>query len=214
VPVTRILLVDDHPLFRSAVRGLLDSDAGLKVVGEAGTAAQALQALRLTRPSLALLDVSLPDQSGVELLPRLRAIRPQLPVLFVSAHPVSGFALPLLRAGAQGYISKQAAPAELLRAVLCVAAGERYLSAECRTLLCRTDAAPAAPHSLLSQRELQVFVRIARGLPPSATAAELKLSVKTIGTYRSRILDKLGLASNAEMAAYAVRNNLLDTVAH
>ena len=210
----RILLVDDHPVFRDGLRRLLEADPALQVVGEADSAAEALEAFVRTAPALVILDVSLPDQSGVDLLPRLKALRREVPVLFLSAHPESGFALPLLRAGAQGYIGKQRTPALILEAVHAVAAGRGYRPAELVAPSVDAPAAAGPRHSLLSRRELQVFTRIARGLPPAATAAELQLSVKTVGTYRSRILEKLGVASNAELAAYAVRNHLLDTAIH
>ena len=214
LPGTRILLVDDHPLFRAGVRRILESDATLHVEGEAGTAEQALSLLRSTPASLLLLDISLPDQSGVDLLPRLRESYPNLRVLYLSAHPESGFGPPLLRAGAQGYLNKQCTAAEILAAVRCVAAGDRYLPDPVRAQREQPDTDALTPHRRLGSRELQVFVRIARGLAPATTAAELNLSVKTIRSYRRRILEKLGLRSDAEMAAYAVRHHLLDSAIH
>lgn len=213
-PRTSVLLVDDHPLFRAGLRRLLESDPTLRVAAEAGSGAEALALLRSTAIGMVILDISLPDQSGVELLPRIHAIRRELPVLFLSAHPESGFALPLLRAGARGYLSKQSSAEDILSAVRNVVRGERHVPPAIQQQLALSPEAPLSPHRLLSSRELQVFVRIARGMPPATTAAELKLSVKTISTYRIRILEKLGLASNAEMAAYAVRNHLLDTAIH
>jgi two-component system, NarL family, invasion response regulator UvrY len=211
---TRILLVDDHPLFRSGLRHLLEDDGHLLVVAEAGSAAEAQVQLRLANPDLVILDISLPDGSGVDLLDSLRAQRPDLPVLFLSAHPESGFALPLLRAGAQGYLEKHAPPDRILEAVRTVVAGKRYLTPTLAQRLAGPAGDATAGHERLSWRELQVFTRIARGVSPATTAAELQLSVKTIGTYRTRILEKLGLASNAELAAYAVRNRLLDPAIH
>lgn len=212
--VTRVLLVDDHPLFRSGLRRLLEAEPRLSVVAEAGSAAEALVQLCRTQPDLVILDISLPDGSGVDLLDTLRAQRQDLAILFLSAHPEAGFALPLLRAGARGYLEKQAPPDRILEAIRRVAAGERYLTPHLAQRLAGAAGADAAGHERLSRRELQVFTRIARGVPPATTAEELKLSVKTIGTYRTRILEKLGLASNAELAAYAVRNRLLDPAIH
>ncbi len=201
--MARILLVDDHAIFRAGVRLCLSTDATLEVVAEAGSAREALEQLYRTHPDLVLLDISLPDGSGIDLMGKLLTAQPEVAVLFFSAHPAAHFAGPLLRAGAQGYLCKDTAPQELLRAVRRVLGGQRYTPAG-------MPEAEQAPHRRLSHRELQVFTRIARGLPPAATAAELKLSVKTVGTYRTRILEKLGVASNAEVAAYAVRNSLLD----
>ena len=211
---TRVLLVDDHPLFRAGLKRLIESDPQLRVVAEAGSAAEALAQVRLARPALVVLDISLPDGSGVDLLDTLRAQRQGLAVLFLSAHPESGFALPLLRAGAQGYLEKHSPPDRILEAVREVAAGRQYLTPTLATRLAHDEAGSGTGHERLSWRELQVFTRIARGVPPAATALELKLSVKTIGTYRARILEKLGLTSNAELAAYAVRNQLLDPAVH
>ena len=212
---TRVLLVDDHPLFRAGLRRLLESDAQLQVVAEAGSAAEALHQVRLSSPDLVVLDIALPDRSGADLLASLHAQRQGLAVLFLSAHPEEGFAPPLLRAGARGYLEKCCAPDRILDAVRSVAAGQRYLTPTLAARLAREDVGLAdLRHERLSWRELQVFTRIARGVPPAATAAELQLSVKTVGTYRARILEKLGLASNAELAAYAVRNHLLDTAVH
>jgi DNA-binding NarL/FixJ family response regulator len=212
--VTRVLLVDDHPLFRAGLRRLLEGESQLAVVAEAGTAAEALTQLRLATPDLVVLDISLPDGSGVDLLDTLRAQRPDLAVLFLSAHPESGFALPLLRAGAQGYLEKHSPPDRILEAVRTIASGARYLTPTLAQRLAGDVGDAASAHERLSWRELQVFARIARGVPPATTAEELKLSVKTIGTYRTRILEKLGLTSNAELAAYAVRNRLLDPAVH
>ena len=211
---TRVLLVDDHPLFRAGLRRLLEGDGQLAVVAEAGTAAEALTQLRLAVPDLVVLDISLPDGSGVDLLDTLRAQRPDLAVLFLSAHPESGFALPLLRAGAQGYLEKHSPPDRILEAIRTIASGARYLTPTLAQRLAGDAGHAAFGHERLSWRELQVFTRIARGVPPATTAEELKLSVKTIGTYRTRILEKLGLTSNAELAAYAVRNRLLDPAVH
>jgi DNA-binding NarL/FixJ family response regulator len=201
--MVRILLVDDHEIFRAGVRQWLSTDATLEVVSEAGSGKEAMEQLQQNHPDLVLLDISLPDGSGIDLLGKLLAAQPQLAVLFFSTHPATHFAAPLLRAGARGYLCKDATPQELLRAIRLVAEGQRYAPVGAASIL-------QAPHRSLSHRELQVFTRIARGLPPAVTAAELQLSVKTVGTYRTRILEKLGVASNAEVAAYAVRNRLLD----
>ena len=201
--MVRILLIDDHEIFRAGVRQWLRTDPTLEVVSEAGSGKEAMEQLQRTHPDLVLLDIALPDGSGVDLLGKLLTAQPQLAVLVVSSHSATHFAAPMLRAGARGYLCKDATPQELLRAIRLVADGQRYAPG-----IASNES--QAPHRSLSHRELQVFTRIARGLPPAVTAAELQLSVKTVGTYRTRILEKLGVASNAEVAAYAVRNSLLD----
>jgi DNA-binding NarL/FixJ family response regulator len=207
----RVLIVDDHPLLRSGVRDLLQTSTDIRVVAEAASAEEACEHLDREQPDVLLLDISLPGQSGVDLLQQLRRERPALPVLFLSMHPETSFAIPLLRAGASGYLTKTAPPDELMRAVRVAAAGQKYIAPAVAELLCTGNGAAAdpSPHLKLSPREMQIFTRIARGLAPAAMASELSLSVKTIGTYRTRILEKMALSSNAEIATYAVRNQLL-----
>jgi two-component system, NarL family, invasion response regulator UvrY len=208
----RVLLVDDHPILRAGVRDLLQQDPGIAVVGEAASAEDAQALLKDVEVDVLLLDISLPGQSGVDLLHQLRRERPTLAVLFLSMYPESTFAVPLLRAGAAGYITKTAQPDELVRAVRAAGTGQKYIGTAVAELLCATIGSPVepTPHLKLSPREMQIFTRIAKGLAPAAMADELSLSVKTIGTYRTRILEKMGLSSNAELAAYAVRNQLLE----
>jgi two-component system, NarL family, invasion response regulator UvrY len=208
----RVLIVDDHPIFRSGVRDLLSADPEIDVVAEAASAEDALAKLHDTPTDVILLDISLPGQSGADLLHQLRRETPGVAVLFLSMYPENTFAVPLLRAGASGYLSKTAPPDELIRAVRLAGSGQKYIAPAVAELLCANIGSPAepTPHLKLSPREMQIFTRIARGLPPSAMAGELSLSVKTIGTYRTRILEKLNLSSNAELAAYAVRNQLLE----
>jgi two-component system invasion response regulator UvrY len=208
----RVLIVDDHPILRSGVRELLEADPEISVVAEAASAEEASQRLGDTEADVMLLDISLPGQSGVDLLHQLRKDKPGIAVLFLSMYPENTFAVPLLRAGASGYISKTAPPDELIRAVHIAGCGQKYIAPAVAELLCANIGSPIepTPHLKLSPREMQIFTRIAKGLAPSFMAAELKLSVKTIGTYRTRILEKMGLSSNAELAAYAVRNQLLE----
>ena len=165
-----------------------------------------------TKVDVVVLDITLPGQSGIELLKHLRTERPDLQILVLSMHPERSFAVRLMRAGANGYVPKMIVPEELVKAVRAVGAGRRYITPIVAELLA-SDAASDEEgplHNRLSERELQVFTRIAKGISPAVMANELGLSVKTVSTYRARILEKMGMRSNAEIAAYAVRNQLVD----
>lgn len=208
-----VLIVDDHALLRAGVREMLADEEDMLVVGEAGSAEEALAVLNGgTKVDVVVLDITLPGQSGVELLQQLRQERPELAILMLSMHPERSFAVRLMRAGANGYVPKMIVPEELVKAVRAVGRGRRYITPIVAELLASDCAADdAGPlHNRLSERELQVFTRIARGISPAVMANELGLSVKTVSTYRARILEKLGMRSNAEIAAYAVRNQLVD----
>lgn len=210
---TRVMIVDDHALLRAGVREMLADEPDLEVVAEAGSAEEALQLLRDgTAVDVLVLDISLPGQSGVDLLRQLKQDQPEIQILVLSMHPEKSFAVRLMRAGASGYVPKMIVPDELVRAVRSVGAGKRYITPTVAELLASEFAAEAEGplHNRLSERELQVFTRIARGIAPAAMASELGLSVKTVSTYRARILEKMGMRSNAEIAAYAVRNHLVD----
>jgi two-component system invasion response regulator UvrY len=210
----RVLIVDDHAILRAGVREMLADEPDLKVVGEAGSAEEALQLLRdgETGVDVVVLDITLPGQSGIELLKQLRTERPELAILVLSMHPERSFAVRLMRAGANGYVPKMIVPEELVKAVRAVGTGRRYITPVVAELLASDCAADEEGplHNRLSERELQVFTRIARGISPAVMANELGLSVKTVSTYRARILEKMGMRSNAEIAAYAVRNQLVD----
>lgn len=209
----RVLIVDDHAILRAGVREMLADEEDLQVVGEAGSAEETLQLLNNgTEVDVVILDVTLPGQSGIDLLKTLRRDRPDLQILVLSMHPERSFAVRLMRAGANGYVPKMIVPEELVRAVRAVGSGRRYITPIVAELLASEAAAEedGPLHNRLSERELQVFTRIARGVSPAVMANELGLSVKTVSTYRARILEKMGMRSNAEIAAYAVRNQLVD----
>ena len=208
----RILIVDDHAILRAGVREMLSDEDDLQVVAEAGSAEEALQTLRDTAVDVVVLDITLPGQSGIDLLKQLRRDRPELAILVLSMHPERSFAVRLMRAGANGYVPKMIVPEELVKAVRAVGMGRRYITPIVAELLASDCAADEEGplHNRLSERELQVFTRIARGISPAVMANELGLSVKTVSTYRARILEKMAMRSNAEIAAYAVRNQLVD----
>jgi two-component system invasion response regulator UvrY len=209
----RVLIVDDHAILRAGVREMLSDEADLRVVAEAGSAEEALQTLRNgTGVDVVVLDITLPGQSGIDLLTQLRRDRPDLAILVLSMHPERSFAVRLMRAGANGYVPKMIVPEELVKAVRAVGTGRRYITPIVAELLASDCAADEEGplHNRLSERELQVFTRIAKGISPAVMANELGLSVKTVSTYRARILEKMAMRSNAEIAAYAVRNQLVD----
>jgi DNA-binding NarL/FixJ family response regulator len=207
----RILLGDDHAIVRSGLKQLLDDDPDFEVGGEASTSAEVLAALRNGTWHLVLLDIALPDRSGVDTLRLIRGVHPDLPVLIVSGYPEEQYAVNLMRAGASGYLRKDADPDEILRAVRLALQGRRYLSDTVSELLAnRLDEDPSRPRHLdLSEREFQVLCQIASGVTVSQIAERLFISVKTVSTYRARLLDKLSMKTNAELTHYAIRNGLV-----
>ncbi len=209
----RILIVDDHAILRAGLRDMIADQPELEVAGEAGSAEEASGQLRQgLNANLVLLDISLPGQSGLDFLRSIKGERPDLQVLVLSMHSERNFAVRVMRAGASGYVPKMAVPDELMKAIRTVGAGRKYITPLLAELLA-TELNPddeGLSHNRLSERELQVFTRIAKGIAPAVMADELGLSVKTISTYRARILEKMNMSSNAEIAAYAVRNQLVE----
>ena len=207
----RVLIVDDHAILRRGLRALLSDTFPKAEFGEAADAEQALEQVGKKQWDVALLDIGLPGKSGLDLLKELKAARPALPVLVLSVHPEDQFAIRALRAGAEGYMTKESAPEVLVNAIRKVLAGGRYVSptlAEKLALNVSKDST-RTPHETLSDREYEVMCRIASGKTVTEIAGELSLSVKTISTYRARILEKLGLKNSAEITRYAIRNGLV-----
>lgn len=207
----QVAIVDDHEIVRAGFREMLASELGVSVAFEAASGEEALSRLRESQCDVLLLDLALPGQSGIDVLRTLRQRHSDLPVLVLTGYPEERFALAMIRNGANGYLCKECGRDELLRAVRTVAQGRRYLSPRLAELLAEEVAGggPELPHQQLSEREMQVFLRLASGQSVSAISAALHLSVKTVSTYRSRLLEKLGVASNAELATYALRNGLI-----
>jgi two-component system invasion response regulator UvrY len=205
--MTRVLLVDDHPVVRHGLRQVLTSTGAAIAVEEAGNADEALDRLRATPCDIVVLDITLPGRSGLDLLKELRRDRPALPVLVLSMHPASEFARRVLSAGASGYLTKDSAPGELARAIARIRAGQRYLSPEVPE---EHSEGSKMPHDRLSDREYQVLRMLAGGKPVSEIAHDLSLSVKSVSTYRARILKKMGFKTNGALMRYAMNNNLVD----
>lgn len=207
----RIAIVDDHAIVRAGFREMLAEEIDLRIEFEAASGEEALERLRETECDVILLDLSLPGQSGVDVLRAVRQRYDNLGVLVLTGFPEERYAVAMIRNGADGYLCKDCDRDELVRAIRTVAQGRRYVSARTAELLADELAGDGAavPHAQLSERELQVFLRLARGESVSDIAAALALSVKTVSTYRSRVLEKLQVASNAELAAYAIRHGLM-----
>ncbi len=209
--MTSVLLVDDHTIFRSGVRHLLLDEPDLRVTGEARNGAEALEQVRNHAYDVVLLDINMEGRSGLDVLGTLRALPRCPPVLMLSMYPEQQYALVAVQAGASGYVAKDAEPSELVQAIRRVAAGGQYLSvAAARTVLDQLrglDRRP--PHERLSIREHQIMVMIVRGMSVTAIADEMALSVKTVSRHRSNLLEKIGVASTAELVLYAVRHGLV-----
>ena len=207
----RIAIVDDHQIVRAGFREMLADELDFEFAFEAATGEEALAGLRAHDTDVLLLDLSLPGQSGVDVLRAARQRHDRLRILVLSGFPEERYALSMIRNGADGYLCKDCTREELVGAIRTVAQGRRYLSPRTAELLAQelTGESTAAAHEKLSDRELQVFLRLARGESVSDIADVLNLSVKTVSTYRTRLLEKLGVGSNAELATYALRHGLI-----
>jgi DNA-binding NarL/FixJ family response regulator len=207
----RILLVDDHPVVRQGIRTILSERMHDAVVGEAADADSALDQIDEGEWDVVIADISLPGKSGLELIKELRTRRPSLPTVVVSMHPASQFARRALSAGAAGYLTKDSSPDEFIVAIEEARKGRRYVGRDAGGMLEQWRQKPAAMlHELLSDREYQVLRLIGSAHTVSDIARELGLSVKTVSTYRSRVLEKLGMRTNAELMRYAIENRLLE----
>jgi two-component system, NarL family, invasion response regulator UvrY len=206
-----VVLCDDHAVLRRGIRDTLTEASDIKVTGEAGGYAELREVLRTAPCDILLLDLNMPGRSGIEVLTSLRETHSAIKVLIVSMYPEDQYALRCLKAGAQGYANKAGDPVELIAAVRTVMQGRKYLTPEVAQMLADSLAQPTpeAPHTALSERELQTLVKIASGRRLSDIAEELMLSPKTVSVYRSRVLEKLKLSNNAELTVYAIRNQLV-----
>jgi two-component system, NarL family, invasion response regulator UvrY len=211
--MARVLIADDHAVVRAGYKQFLEAEAGITAIGETSSGNETLDQLRREKWDLLLMDIYMPDRSGLDILKHVTSGYPQTRVLIMSGLPEEQYARNVLRAGASGYLSKDGSPEELLKAVRTVLVGRRYVSAA----LAESMAADLESshdqnqplHERLSVREFQIFGKLAGGAGVGKIAEELSLSVKTVSTYRSRILEKMNFASNADMTAYALRNGLI-----
>ena len=208
----RVTIADDHAVVRRGLAEILRESPDIDVLDEAGDGDELLASLRQKLPDVAVLDLRMPGPSGLDLIKHIHAEFPALHVLILSANPEDQYAVRVVRAGAAGYLTKESAETELVRAVRRVAGGKKFLTpGMAEALLDHIDADPdALPHAQLSDREFQVMRLIASGMPVSAVADHLSLSVKTVSTYRTRLLQKMGLANNAEITRYALEHSLVE----
>ena len=206
-----VLIVDDHDIVREGLRQIVSETPDIVVGAEARTAAEAIGQVTAQRWDVIVLDLNLPDRSGLDVLTQLRAIAPQVPVLILSMQEQVSYAARALKSGALGYVSKSSAREHLVNAIRKVARGERFLTPELAEELAFDLIQPqrGETHHGLSAREFQVLCLIAAGRPPREIAVELNVSVKTVATHRARLLGKMGLKNNAELVQYAVAHDLL-----
>ena len=211
-PMIRVLIADDHAIVRAGLRQFLADQPDMEIAGEAATGAETVSMVREQPYDVVLLDISMPDRNGVDTLKQLKQIRPEMPVLMLSAYAEEQYAVNMLRAGAAGYVSKESASAQLVSAIRTVAHGRKYVSPGLAQVLADGVGGhgDAPLHASLSQREFQIFCKLAGGMPVSKIAAELFLSVKTVSTYRSRVLEKMGMKTNADLTYYAIKNRLIE----
>ncbi len=207
----RIAIVDDHPMVRAGLRQFFGDHTDLTVVGEAENGRQALDIVRKGEVDVIVMDISMPDQSGVDALIAIKARAPDLPVLILSSFPEAHYATTLLRQGASGYLNKDCDPEDLVSAVRTVARGRKYITPAVAEQLANGLASgnDKPLHEELSHRELQVFLRLANGEAIGHMAVSMSLSVKTVSTYRSRVMEKMQLASNSDLTYYALKNGLM-----
>ncbi len=208
----RILIADDHPLVRAGLKNVLSEESDMNVIGEASDAHELLDLIKRENMDVVLLDISMPGRSGLDVLQELKHDKPKLPVLVFSMHPEDRYALRALRSGAAGYMTKESPPAELVKAIRKIANGGKYVSPPLAEKLAfgLEEGADRPPHETLSDREFQVMCMIASGKAISDIAVELSLSVSTVNTYRSRILEKMQMHSNADLTRYAIQNHLIE----
>lgn len=207
----RLLVADDHKLVRDGLKQILASASDIEVAAEAATGDEALALVKANEFTLALLDMSMPGIAGIELIKRLKLERPKLRILVLSMHGEHQYAARALKAGASGYLTKDSASDQLLRAIRKIASGGVYITeAAAATLVSGTALSDSPPHTLLSDREFEVFGFLAAGHGPTEIADRLHLSVKTVSTHKARILQKLNVTGTAELVRYALEHGLLD----
>lgn len=207
----RIIIVDDHPVVRRGLKQILHEKPDIKVVGEAESAQEAFEIIRTIDCDAVVLDISLPGASGVEILKQLKYEYKKLPVLILSVHPEEQYAVRVMKAGASGYLTKESAPDELVKAIRKIISGGKYISSSlAERLITDIDASGKPRHEKLSDREFEIMRMIAQGKAIKTIGEELYLSEKTVSTYRTRLLEKMNMHTNAEIINYALKNKLIE----
>jgi len=209
----KVLLADDHSIVRAGLRRLVEESPDMEVVAEAADGRNAIQQIHKTRPDVAVVDISMPDMDGLEVISQLQSIYPKLPIIILTMYEEEQYVVRAFEAGAMGYLTKRSAPEQLVKAIRKVHAGYRYLTDEAAELLALRVARGSGGRSLLdslSMRELQVLRRLALGHTNREIAESYHISIKTIDTYRSRLLKKLDLRNNAELSRFAIQNRIIE----
>jgi two-component system, NarL family, invasion response regulator UvrY len=208
----KVIIADDHAILRAGLKQILAETEDVEVIAEAPTASDAIKQCRNPEANVLLLDISLPDRSGIDVLKHVKKEHPQIAVLMLSMHREDQYAMRALKAGASGYLCKQSASNELVNAIQVVARGKKYITSEVAEILANQVSGDAEklPHESLSDREYQTMLYIASGLSVSEIAEKLSLSVKTVSMYRARLLEKMQLKHNADITHYVMKNNLIE----
>jgi len=205
-------IVDDHAIVRNALRQFFAEQVDLRVAGEAGNAREAMELVRTTPElNVLIMDLSMPGESGIDAMQLIRAEAPRLGILILSGYPEEHYAADLIRQGASGYLNKECDPMEILSAIRSIAMGRRYISTAVAQLLAErlNRKKGGALHEELSEREFQVFLKLAKGETAGHVASEMALSIKTVSTYRTRLMTKMSLASNSALTYYAFKHSLI-----
>ena len=208
----KVGIVDDHAIVRAGLRQFFSEQVDLRVVGEAASGREAIDLVRQEELDVLVMDLSMPEQSGMDALGMIRAKAPDLGVLILSGYPEEHYATNLIRQGASGFLTQECEPDEIVTAIRTIATGKRYISASVADLLAQQlgKSGDGLPHEQLSEREFQVFLKLAKGVTASDIAEELSLSVKTVSTYRTRLMEKMNLNTNSDLTYYALKNRLID----
>jgi DNA-binding NarL/FixJ family response regulator len=208
----KILIADDHGIIRKGIKQILSRTSDIEVTAEASTGQEALEKIWTSHFDLVILDISLPGRNGLEILKQIKSQKPKLPVLILSMYPEEQYAVRVLRAGASGYLTKESDKNELIEAIRRIAEGKKYITPSLAEKLA-SELEPSndkALHERLSDREYHILCLIAKGKSSNEIAEELALSVKTVSTHRARVLEKMGMKSNAELTYYAVQSKLVE----
>ena len=208
----KILIADDHAIVREGLKQILSESLDLVVVAEASSGQEVLEKISKNDLDLVVLDIAMPGRGGLDILKEIKTQKPRLPVLMLSMYPEEQYAIRVLKSGASGYLTKESAPSELVMAIRQISQGKKYISPSlAEKLAIDLELSPdKLPHEILSDREYQVMCMIASGKTLKEIADGLSLSIKTISTYRSRILEKMNMKTNAELTHYAIKSNLVD----
>lgn len=208
----RLLIADDHAIVRAGLKQFIADQIDMEVTGEAATGNECIALVRAGEYDVVLLDISMPDKNGIDTLKAIKHAKPELPVLMLSGFAEEQYAVNLLRAGASGYVNKETASTQLVGAIRTAMRGRKYVSPNLAQVLADgvSGDGDAPLHARLSQREFQIFTKLSGGQPVSKIAEELHLSVKTVSTYRSRVLEKMAMKTNADLTYYAIKNHLIE----